>query len=121
MGTSIKDFFIEDDKGYFLLEYKGEKSLKSACSYQSLGKTLNNRYLLIRGIASGGFGSVYFARDLTLAKKYWAIKEMLEEGDASISERSFRIEAEIFYETFAWSGCPFGILNPEPDPVSGNL
>ncbi len=92
----IIDFFVEEENTYLLLEYKDEKSLKTITSYPSIGKILNNRYIVARGIAGGGFGIVYLARDLNLPGKYWALKEMQEEGTLpEIIEKSFRVEAEM--------------------------
>jgi tetratricopeptide (TPR) repeat protein/tRNA A-37 threonylcarbamoyl transferase component Bud32 len=95
-SPSILDFFTDNGNNYLLLEYKDEKTLKIITSYPSLGKILNNRYLVVKGIAAGGFGIVYMVRDLSLPGKYWALKEMHgEEGDSDVIERSFRIEAEM--------------------------
>ena len=95
-SPAIIDVFSEGGSSYLLLEYKSEKSLKDITFYPSIGKILNNRYLIIRGIAGGGFGVVYLARDTALSGKYRAVKEMSREGpDPSVIERSFRIEAEI--------------------------
>ncbi|MEQ8223586.1 MAG: tetratricopeptide repeat protein [Candidatus Eremiobacterota bacterium] len=92
----ILDFLSDNGNNYLLLEYKDEKTLKIITSYPSLGKILNNRYLVVKGIASGGFGVVYMVRDLSLPGKCWALKEMHgEEGDSDVIERSFRIEAEM--------------------------
>ncbi|MEQ8187823.1 MAG: tetratricopeptide repeat protein [Candidatus Eremiobacterota bacterium] len=92
----ILDFITDNGNNYLLLEYKDEKTLKIITSYPSLGKILNNRYLVVKGIAAGGFGVVYMVRDLSLPGKYWALKEMHgEEGDSDVIERSFRIEAEM--------------------------
>jgi len=95
-SPAIIDVFYEDGSGYLQLEYKSEKSLKDIVSYPAIGKVLNNRYLIIRGIAGGGFGVVYLARDTALSGKYRAVKEMSGDGpDPSVVERSFRIEAKI--------------------------
>ncbi len=95
-SPAIIDVFYEDGSGYLQLEYKSEKSLKDIVSYPAIGKILNNRYLIIRGIAGGGFGVVYLARDTALSGKYRAVKEMSGDGpDPSVVERSFRIEAQI--------------------------
>ena len=92
----ILDFFAEEENNYLLLEYKNEGSPEVVNSYPSIGKVLNNRYIIVRGIASGGFGRIYLIRDLSLPNKYWALKEMQEEGDLpEIMEKSFRIEAEM--------------------------
>ncbi len=92
----ILDFLTDNGNNYLLLEYKDEKTLKIIISYPSLGKVLNNRYLVVKGIAAGGFGVVYMVRDLSLPGKCWALKEMHgEEGDSDVIERSFRIEAEM--------------------------
>ncbi|HPZ08025.1 MAG TPA: tetratricopeptide repeat protein [Candidatus Eremiobacteraeota bacterium] len=92
----IIDFLSDSVNNYLLLEYKDDVSLRRIIAYPSIGKILNNRYVVIRGIAAGGFGIVYIVRDLSLPSKYWALKEMQEEGGFSeIIERSFRIEAEM--------------------------
>jgi len=95
--TNIVEFFIEDGNSYILMDYKDEKSLKEVKRYLSIGKILNNRYLVIKGIAGGGFGTVYLVRDLNLPDKYWALKEMqqTEYGDNEIFKRSFKVEAEM--------------------------
>ncbi|HPZ08033.1 MAG TPA: FHA domain-containing protein [Candidatus Eremiobacteraeota bacterium] len=94
---NILDFFIDDEYFYMVLEYKNEKTLKLATSYPSIGKILNNRYVVVNGIAAGGFGVVYLSRDLNLPGKYWALKEMHQKADIpdEVIERSFRLEAEM--------------------------
>ncbi len=96
-SPAILDFFMDEDSFYLVLEYRSERSLKIAVSYPSIGKIINNRYVIVNGIASGGFGVVYLSRDLNLPGKHWAVKEMHQaEGiPLDIVERSFRIEAQI--------------------------
>ncbi|MEQ8168510.1 MAG: FHA domain-containing protein [Candidatus Eremiobacterota bacterium] len=96
-SPAILDFFMDDDYFYLVLEYKSERSLRIAVSYPSIGKIINNRYVIVNGIASGGFGVVYLSRDLNLPGKHWAVKEMHQaEGiPLDVVERSFRIEAQI--------------------------
>jgi len=95
-SPALVDFFSEEGNSYFLLDYKDEKNLKNITSYTSIGKILNNRYVIVRGISGGGFGVVYLARDLSLPGKYWAIKEMKREGpEPEVIENSFRVEAKM--------------------------
>lgn len=95
-SPAMVDFFYEEGFNYLLLNYKNEESLKTVITYSSIGKILNNRYLIARGIARGGFGVVYLAKDLTLPGKYWALKEMTRLGPSpELFERSFKIEAEM--------------------------
>ena len=95
-SPALIDFFTEEGSSYFLLDYKHEKNLKNISSYTSIGKILNNRYVVVRGISSGGFGVVYLTLDLSLPGKYWAIKEMRREGpEPDVIEKSFRIEAKM--------------------------
>ena len=96
-SPAILDFFMDEDSFYIVLEYRSERSLRIAVSYPSIGKIINNRYVIVNGIASGGFGVVYLSRDLNLPGKHWAIKEMHQaEGiPLDVVERSFRIEAQI--------------------------
>ncbi len=96
-SPAILDFFMDEDSFYLVLEYRSERSLRIAVSYPSIGKIINNRYVIVHGIASGGFGVVYLSRDLNLPGKQWAVKEMHQaEGiPLEVVERSFRIEAQI--------------------------
>ena len=95
-SPGVVDFFISEGDSYFLLDYKDDESLKIVSSYPSIGKLLSDRYVVVKGVASGGFGKVYIIRDLSLPGKYWALKEMQEEGGIpEIMEKSFRIEAEM--------------------------
>lgn len=96
-ATKILNFISDDEKSYILMEYRNEKSLQEIMRYPSLGKILNNRYLVISGIASGGFGRVYLVKDMNLPEKYWAVKEMQQESGegGKVIERSFRVEAEM--------------------------
>jgi len=96
-SPAILDFFMDEDSFYIVLEYRSERSLRIAVSYPSIGKIINNRYVIVNGIASGGFGVVYLSRDLNLPGKHWAVKEMHQaEGiPLEVVERSFRIEAQI--------------------------
>ncbi len=89
------DFFFYEGKSYLVLDYKDDETVERLLLYPSLGKTLKDRYIVVRGIASGGFGSVYLVRDLSLPGKYWAAKEMHEESDQEVIEKSFKIEAEM--------------------------
>jgi len=89
------DFFFYNGKSYLVLDYKDDETVERLLLYPSLGKTLKDRYIAVRGIASGGFGSVYLVRDLSLPGKYWAAKEMHEESDQEVIEKSFKIEAEM--------------------------
>lgn len=91
----IIDFFIQDGSGYILLNYIDDESLKIVSFYPSVGKILNSRYFVSKGLARGGFGSVYLAMDLKLPGKYWALKEMQEDNLPDVMEKSFRVEAEM--------------------------
>ena len=94
-SPKIKDFFIEDYNIYIVIEHK-KKTLNRLKAYPSLGRTLDDRYLVLKGIASGGFGIVYLVKDLTLPDKYWALKEMHEvEGNPALIEKTFKKEATI--------------------------
>jgi len=68
--SSIVEVLREEKDIYLFLDYKDEKSVRPITSYPSLGKIVNDRYLVLRGIATGGFGKVYFVRDLHLPAKY---------------------------------------------------
>jgi len=95
-APAILDVYVKDNENYLLLEYKGQDGLKSIISYPSIGKILNNRYVVVRGISYGGFGKVYLIRDLSLPGKYWALKEMQEQAEGKdVIEKSFRVEAEM--------------------------
>ena len=50
----IVDFFLYKGKSYIVLDYKDEKSIERLMLYPTLGKTLRDRYVTVRGIASGG-------------------------------------------------------------------
>ena len=94
-APKVVDFFLQDSKCFMVIEYK-KKTLKRLRAFGSLGRTLGGRYIVIKGIAAGGFGVVYLVKDATLKDKYWAMKEMYEQGgDPEIIERSFREEANL--------------------------
>ena len=78
----IADTVTEQNETYLLLKYINESLLKRIGSYPSIGKILNNRYIAVKGISYGGFGTVYLIRDLNLPGKYWALKEMHERDEA---------------------------------------
>ena len=95
-SPAIVNFCSEEGEHYLILEYKNKESLEKALSYPSIGKILNDRYVVVRGLAAGGFGTVYLCRDLSMPGKYWAIKEMHDEdGDFNVVEKTFRTEAEM--------------------------
>src|SRR5215471_9107876 len=64
-------------------------------SYQPLnpGTLLQGRYLLEDLLGEGGFGAVYRARDLHLARRLCAVKETFDTSSAAAAQ--FRLEAEI--------------------------
>lgn len=55
------------------------------------GHTLNQRYVIIKALGTGGFATVYLAQDSRLADRYVAIK-VLELENLPISERSQAIQ-----------------------------
>lgn len=94
-APKIVDFFLEDESSCLVIEYK-KRTVKRLRFYPSLGRTLDKRYIVVRGIAAGGFGVVYLAKDATLPDKYLAIKEMHDQGgNQKIIEDSFRKEARL--------------------------
>ncbi|HEY7348910.1 MAG TPA: protein kinase [Ktedonobacterales bacterium] len=64
-------------------------------SYQPLnpGALLQGRYLIEDLLGEGGFGAVYRARDLHLARRLCAVKETFDTSSAAAVQ--FRLEAEI--------------------------
>ena len=91
----IIDFFLHNNNSCLVIE-NNQKTINRLQSYPSLGRTLEERYMLIKGIASGGFGTVYLVKDATLKDKYWALKEMHEkEEHSAVIEKSFRKEANL--------------------------
>jgi serine/threonine protein kinase/photosystem II stability/assembly factor-like uncharacterized protein len=64
-------------------------------SYQPLnpGTLLQGRYLLEDLLGEGGFGAVYRARDMHLARRLCAVKETFDTSSAAAAQ--FRLEAEI--------------------------
>ena len=95
-SPTVINFFSEEGDNYFLFSFTSEKSLKRINFYPSMGQVLNNRYIIIKGVARGGFGTVYIAKDLSLPGKVWALKEMHSEDKLpEVMEKSFRIEAEM--------------------------
>jgi len=92
---SILDLFFSEKDFFMIFEYSDSSSLIKFCNFPSIGKILNKRYIPVKGISSGGFGTVYLACDLNLPGKVWAIKEMHEEGEMEIMEKSFHDEARI--------------------------
>lgn len=95
LSPCLLDISTYEETFYLIFEYKDEKSMKTITDYTSVGRLLNNRYIILKGISSGGFGVVYLARDLHLPSKYLAIKEMKDTGKSEIMERSFKVESEI--------------------------
>jgi len=94
-SSKVLDFFVHESKRYMVIEYK-KKTLKRLRAFASLGRVLEDRYIVVKGIAAGGFGVVYLVKDATLRGKFWAMKEMYEQGgDPEIIERSFREEANM--------------------------
>jgi len=92
----IIDFFTDSSKSYLVVDGNDERSLERLKVYFSLGKILKGRYVVVRGIASGGFGTVYLVRDISLPGKFWALKEMHDDSDnQEVIEKSFKIEAEM--------------------------
>ena len=92
----IIDFFVDEKKGYFILDSYDETSVERIKTYSSLGRILRDRYVVVRGVASGGFGSVYLVRDVSLPGKFWALKEMHDDSESQeVIEKSFKIEAEM--------------------------
>jgi serine/threonine-protein kinase len=64
-------------------------------SYQPLipGARLQGRYVIEDLLGEGGFGAVYRARDLHLARRLCAVKETFDTSSAAAAQ--FRLEAEI--------------------------
>jgi serine/threonine protein kinase len=94
-SSKMLDFFVHESKRYMVIEYK-KKTLKRLRAFASLGRILEDRYIVVKGIAAGGFGVVYLVKDATLTGKFWAMKEMYEQGgDPEIIEKSFREEANL--------------------------
>ena len=95
-APKIVDFFLENNSSCLVIEYiKKELSADSDTIPLSAG-TLEGRYIIVKGIASGGFGVVYLAKDATLPDKYWAIKEMHDQGlSTEVVESSFKKEAKL--------------------------
>ncbi len=94
-SSKVLDFFVHESKRYMVIEYK-KKTLKRLRAFASLGRVLEDRYIVVKGIAAGGFGVVYLVKDATLKGKFWAMKEMYEQGgDPEVIEKSFREEANM--------------------------
>jgi len=94
-SPKIKDFFIQDYNICIVIEHK-KKTVSRLKAFPSLGRTLEDRYIIIKGIASGGFGVVYLVKDATLPDRYWALKEMHETlEEPGLLEKSFKEEAKI--------------------------
>ena len=94
-SSKVLDFFVHESKRYMVIEYK-KKTLKRLRAFASLGRVLEDRYIVVKGIAAGGFGVVYLVKDATLRGKFWAMKEMYEQGgDPEVIEKSFREEANM--------------------------
>ena len=95
-SPEIVDFFTDEKSKYIIIDYTDDSILEKLQLYPSIGKTLKERYIVVRGVSRGGFGSVYLIRDASLPGKYWALKEMHDESNGlEIIEKSFKIEAEM--------------------------
>ena len=90
----VVEIFTEIEYTYLLIDYKDKEGLERVLSYPSTGRILNKRYVVLQGIARGSFGVVYLVKDLSLPGKYWALKEMQDEGNFFKMEKRFRAEAE---------------------------
>lgn len=93
----IKDFFIENNTRYLVVENQNEAdTIDWLLAFPSIGCIFKNSYIVISGVATGGFGIVYQVKDANLPGRYWALKEMYDDSEKpDVIERSFRREAEI--------------------------
>jgi len=93
---AIVEFFTDGSFFYSVLEYKKGFDTKELSLYPSTGKILNNRYIVLRGIASGPLSVIYLARDLFPPGDYLVIKEIINKESVEkedIKDR-FKNEAE---------------------------
>ena len=93
----IKDFFIENDSKYMIIDFEEEEdALEWIQAFPSIGCIFKSCYVVVRGVAAGGFGIVYQVKDANIPGKYWALKEMYDDSDKpDVVKRSFKREAEI--------------------------
>ena len=62
----------------------------------TIGRTLDNRYIIRQEIGSGGFGAVFLAEDTRFTgKNVVAIKKILQTNEQLA--KSFRREADLLY------------------------
>jgi len=95
LSPALTNIFTHKENFYLVYEYTDKNSIKAIAAYASVGSFFNNRYIVLKGISSGGFGVVYFARDLNLPARYLAIKEMKDTGKNEMLEKSFKVETEM--------------------------
>jgi len=77
LTPAILEFFTDGSFFYSVLEYKKGFDTKELSLYTSTGKILNNRYIVLRGIASGSRSVIYLAHDLFPPGDYLVIKEII--------------------------------------------
>ena len=94
-SSDIINFFIDDEYFYLLFKYKENKNIEEIKTYPSIGKILNNRYMVLKGISCKSSALVYLVWDLSL-KKYWALKEIKSEDYSGEEEikRNFKAQAK---------------------------
>ena len=73
---AVRDFFTDDEYFYAVINYKNSEDINTVISYTSIGKVLNNRYLVLNGLSFSPASAVYLVLDLDYPDKYMALKEM---------------------------------------------
>jgi len=94
-GPAVLDFFLQNKEFYLLTEYRNREDIGLLNNYPSIGKVLNDHYLVLNGLDLVGAGIFYRVFDL-LSETYGTLKEMSEsDGMEGFVKTGFNMEAKL--------------------------